>query len=206
MPDIVWLKSGLRDQDARVAQRDEPLAAGLRPIPALAHWLAADPATRGSQVWIGPDANVATLAPHLASLTLIALDMPKAADGRAYSQASLLRLRFGFRGELRAIGDVAIDQLGFLRRLGFDSVELAPRHNNDATLATIRRVLARFSDAYQGAVDEPLPAYRRHARPVTERDLAARSAPQVAHQVANQVAREVAHQVAPKVAPQVAHH
>ena len=177
MPDIVWLKNGLRDHDARVAQRDAPLPAGASAIPALATWLAGAPESRGSQVWVGPDANVAALAPHLASLTLIALDMPKAADGRAYSQASLLRLRYGYRGELRAIGDVAIDQLGFLRRLGFDSAELAPRHQNDATLATIRRVLARFSDAYQGAVDQPLPAYRRHARPVAERDLA----PHLAH-------------------------
>ena len=172
MPDIVWLKNGLRDHDPRVALREQPLAADAVAIAPLVTWLSADPATRGRQVWLAPDANVATLAPHLDALDLIALDMPKAADGRAYSQASLLRLRFGFRGELRAIGEVAIDQLGFLRRLGFDSAELAPRHQNDKTLATIRRVLARFSDAYQGAVDQPLPAYRRHVRPVTDAALA----------------------------------
>ena len=174
MSDIVWLKNGLRDHDARVAQRDQPIAANAAAIPSLTTWLATAPGSRGTELWLAPDANVATLAPHLASLTLIALDMPKAADGRAYSQASLLRLRYGFRGELRAIGDVAVDQLGFLRRLGFDSAELAPRHQNDTTLATIRRVLARFSDAYQGAVDEQLPAYRRHVRPVAQRDLAHR--------------------------------
>ena len=180
MSDIVWLKNGLRDHDARIAQRDQPVAADAAAIPALATWLATAPELRGTEVWLAPDANVATLAPHLGSLTLIALDMPKAADGRAYSQASLLRLRFGFRGELRAIGDVAIDQLGFLRRLGFDSAELAPRHQNDKTLATIRRVLARFSDAYQGSVDEPLPAVRRHVRPVAGRDRAPQAAPQPA--------------------------
>ena len=175
MPDIVWLANGLRDSDARIVQRDQPLTSGT-PIPGLNAWLGQPADQRVQHVWLAPDANVATLAPYLHALRLIALEFPKPGDGRAFSQASLLRLRYGFQGELRAVGDVAIDQLGFLRRLGFDSVELAPRHHNDATLATIRRVLARFSDAYQTSVDQPLPAYRRHARPAagptTRRDVA----------------------------------
>jgi uncharacterized protein (DUF934 family) len=174
MPDIVRLANGLRDEDARTAERGQPLATGAIPIPSLANWLALDPAQRPPQVWLAPDADLTVLATQLAGLQLIALDFPKSGDGRPYSLAALLRMRYGYRGELRAIGDVAIDQFNFLRRLGFDSVELAPRHVNATTLATIRRVLARFSDAYQGSVDEPLPAYRRHARPVRERELAHR--------------------------------
>ena len=164
MPDIVWLANGLRDSDARGVQRDEAPASDTA-IPGLNAWLGQPAHQRAPHVWLSPDANVAALAPYVQDLRLIALEFPKPGDGRAYSQASLLRLRYGFQGELRAVGDVAIDQLGFLRRLGFDSVELAPRHHNDTTLATIRRVLARFSDAYQSSVDQPLPSYRRHARP-----------------------------------------
>lgn len=162
MPDIVRLADGRREHDARALQRDN--GAPGASVPPLPVWLAASP--RPPAVWLAPDADVATLAPHLAGLHLIALDFPKAADGRAYSLAALLRLRHGYRGELRAVGDIALDQVGFLRRLGFDSIELAPRHADERSLATIRRVLARFSDAYQGSVDEPLPAYRRHARPL----------------------------------------
>jgi uncharacterized protein (DUF934 family) len=70
----------------------------------LAHWLES-PSTHA--VWLGPDDEVESLVPWLTSLPLIALDFPSFRDGRAYSQAYLLRSRFGWAGELRAIGDVS---------------------------------------------------------------------------------------------------
>ena len=70
------------------------------------------------------DRRVAELEPWLKDLSLIALVFPKFRDGRAYSQARLLRERYGYRGELRATGDVLRDQFQFLVRAGFDSFEV----------------------------------------------------------------------------------
>jgi uncharacterized protein (DUF934 family) len=65
---------------------------------------------------------------------LVALDFPKFADGRAFSLAQLLRQRFGFKGELRAIGDVLLDELALMLRCGFDSFEIV----NEPTLRALQ--------------------------------------------------------------------
>ena len=70
------------------------------------------------------DRKVAELAPWLDRVSLVALVFPKFRDGRAYSQARLLRERFGYRRELRATGDVLRDQFQFLLRAGFDAFEV----------------------------------------------------------------------------------
>ena len=66
---------------------------------------------------------VEDLAPHVGRLRLIVLEFPRFSDGRAYSQARLLRGRLGYRGELRATGGVLQDQIAFMLRCGFDSFE-----------------------------------------------------------------------------------
>lgn len=102
-------------------------------------------------------ANVADVAAELTAWALVALEFPKFSDGRAYSQARLLRERYGYRGELRAVGDVLRDQLFFMARSGFDAFELrADRSLEEALLA-----FNDFSDSYQPAADQPLPLYRR---------------------------------------------
>jgi uncharacterized protein (DUF934 family) len=102
-------------------------------------------------------ANVADLAEDLPVLEVVALEFPKFADGRAHSQARLLRERYGYRGELRAVGDVLRDQLLFMARNGFDAFELrADRSLEDALAA-----FGEFSESYQPAADQPLPLYRR---------------------------------------------
>ncbi|MFZ1642565.1 MAG: DUF934 domain-containing protein [Candidatus Contendobacter sp.] len=102
-------------------------------------------------------ANVADLAADLPVLALVALEFPKFADGRAYSQARLLRERYGYQGELRAVGDVLRDQLLFMARSGFDAFELrADRGLEDALEA-----FGEFSESYQPAADQPQPLYRR---------------------------------------------
>lgn len=111
-------------------------------------------------VWLSGSDEPDSIAPWVERLPLVAIDFPKFTDGRGYSLAYLLRSRYGYRGRLRAIGDVLPDQLFFMRRVGFD--EFALRADKD-----IRKALALlrpFSDAYQGSWDDPLPAYRRHAR------------------------------------------
>lgn len=90
-------------------------------------------------------------------LKLIAVNFPKFSDGRGYSIARLLRERFGYQNELRAIGDVLLDQLQFMKRCGFDSYAL--REDKDATKAA--RSLSFFSQGYQAATDTDMPLFRR---------------------------------------------
>ncbi len=95
----------------------------------------------------------------LDGVTRIDLHFPKFTDGRAYSQAFLLRRRLGFAGEIRATGDVLVDQLVQLQRAGFDSAVL--RHATDA--AVIARQFARFPAFYQGDAVTAQPLFARGA-------------------------------------------
>ena len=106
------------------------------------------------------DRRVAELAPGLGSLALVALHFPKFRDGRAYSQARLIRETHGFRGTLRATGDVLRDQFHFLTRAGFDSFEV--KKPADAKVFT--EVLARFSVYYQPGADGRASALRRRLK------------------------------------------
>jgi uncharacterized protein (DUF934 family) len=103
------------------------------------------------------DRRVAELAPWLGNLALVALVFPKFRDGRAYSQARLLRERYGFRGELRATGDVLRDQFQFLLRAGFDAFEV----KKPADARAFAEAAARFSVFYQPSADGRMPALRR---------------------------------------------
>jgi uncharacterized protein (DUF934 family) len=103
------------------------------------------------------DRPVAELAPLVDRLALVALVFPTFRDGRAYSQARLLRERYHFRGELRATGQVLRDQFLFLQRAGFDVFEV--KKQADA-LAFVEAV-SRFSVFYQPAADGQLTAFRR---------------------------------------------
>lgn len=77
---------------------------------------------------LNPDDAVEPLGPDIHRFDLIALDFPAFTDGRPYSAARLLRERFGYRGELRATGDVQRDQMAFMARCGFDAFEVADEH------------------------------------------------------------------------------
>jgi uncharacterized protein (DUF934 family) len=106
------------------------------------------------------DRKVAELAPWIDRLSLIALVFPKFKDGRAYSQARLLRERLGFRGELRATGDVLRDQFQFLLRAGFDAFEV----KKPADANVFAQAAARFSVFYQPSADGRPPALRRRVQ------------------------------------------
>ena len=93
------------------------------------------------------------LKAHVGRLKLIVLHFPKFTDGRAYSQARLLRERLGYRGELRATGAVFRDQLPFLLRCGFDSFESEQTGFGPA----LARARTLFSVVYQGAEDDRTP-------------------------------------------------
>lgn len=108
---------------------------------------------------IANDADLAELQASgaLQGAECIELQFPKFTDGRAYSQAVLLRRRYKFTGDLRATGDVLIDQLVHMHRSGFSSAVLAEGVAVDAA----ERQFTRFSAFYQGDVREPRPLFAR---------------------------------------------
>ncbi len=110
-------------------------------------------------VRLGNSVDVETLEADLPRIALLALQFPKWTDGRAYSQARLLRVRLGFAGELRATGEVLVDMLPLLQRTGFDAVQL--RH--DQSLDAARRALGFFAQHYQGDVSQPQPIFHTEA-------------------------------------------
>jgi uncharacterized protein (DUF934 family) len=110
-------------------------------------------------VWLAPDSEPGELAAFTSELKFIAVDFPAFKDGRGFSTAALLRRRYGFRGELRAIGDVLIDQLFYMRRVGFSSFALRVDQDPETAVTALRT----FTDVYQASVDQPLPYFRRRA-------------------------------------------
>ena len=108
-------------------------------------------------VWLEADADLAAIAPDLARLDVIAVRFASLTDGRGYSLARLLRERYGYRGELRAIGDVLRDQLYYLSRCGFDAFALRA----DQDLLQALSAFDDFSEAYQASVERPQPLFRR---------------------------------------------
>lgn len=110
------------------------------------------------------------IADDLNRLDLVALEFPTFKDGRAYSYARLLRDRYGYTKELRAVGNVLRDQFAFMQRCGFDAYEVA-----DACLADAwAQAQSEISEVYQPATDRRRPiAARRRQRPATRsRDAA----------------------------------
>ena len=110
---------------------------------------------------IANDAELAELVAGgaLEGVQRVELQFPKFTDGRAYSQALLLRRRHRFTGDICATGDVLIDQLVHMQRSGFTSAVLA----EGVDAAAAERQFARFSDFYQGDVIKPLPLFARDA-------------------------------------------
>ena len=118
------------------------------------------PQTMRAGVVVPNDVDIESLEADLPRLALIALQFPKWVDGRAYSQARLLRSRLRYRGEVRATGDVGIDQLVLMERTGFSSAVL--KEGKDP--ADAPRQFSRYADGfYQGDVHETQPLFARRA-------------------------------------------
>jgi uncharacterized protein (DUF934 family) len=128
------------------ARRDEVLAHAAR-----------NQTTLG--VWIEGHEDPAALADDVGKLALIAVNFPKFADGRGYSAAYLLRTRYGFTKELRAIGDILRDQLFYLKRVGFNAFAV----RTDKSIEDALNALNDFSETYQASVDQPVPLFRRRS-------------------------------------------
>ncbi|MES2054875.1 MAG: DUF934 domain-containing protein [Pseudomonadota bacterium] len=114
--------------------------------------------TNATAVRIEAGDDVRALIPHLGQIALVEISFPSFRDGRGYSAARILR-EAGYEGELRAQGDVLVDQLLYMRRCGFDS--FAPEAEIDAATATAS--LNRYPEFYQTAADRAVPVWKlRH--------------------------------------------
>jgi uncharacterized protein (DUF934 family) len=108
-------------------------------------------------VWLNGEDDPELLADDISTLPVVAVNFPQFADGRGYSIGRLLRERYRYSGELRAIGDVLRDQIFYLHRCGFNAFEVrADKSIEDALTA-----FQDFSDSYQSAIDQPSPLFRR---------------------------------------------
>jgi uncharacterized protein (DUF934 family) len=110
-------------------------------------------------VWLDASEGPEAIAGDLDKFAVIGVNFPKFTDGRSYSTARLLRERYGFQGEIRAIGDVLQDQLYFMKRCGIDAYALREDKDFTAALASLKD----FSESYQAATDQPQPLFRRRA-------------------------------------------
>lgn len=108
-------------------------------------------------IWLDSDQGPEEIAPDLQHFALVAINFPSFTDGRGYSYARLLRERYDYQGDVRAIGDVLQDQLQYMRRCGFSSFAIKEGKNIEAALAGLNTI----KGSYQAAVDEPVPYFRR---------------------------------------------
>ena len=150
----------------RLAENDDVATAGVpagRVIVPLAVWQVQRPqlASRAEAgmlgVWLTGGTDLAELAENLVALQLIAVDFPKFTDGRGYSIATQLRTRYGYTGELRAIGDVLCDQFFFMIRCGFSTLQPHEGRYNRAQIEAALTRLSYFS-ASPGRADGVSPA------------------------------------------------
>ncbi len=105
------------------------------------------------------DTEPEAFSEDLDQFSMIAIEFPKFADGRGYSLARILRERFGYKGELRAVGDVLRDQLLYLHRCGFNAFEV----REDRCAEDALKAFTEFSVTYQADVHQPRPIYHRRA-------------------------------------------
>lgn len=138
---------------------DAPLPDGRVIVP-LARWQAQRDAllARGDvAVCLAPGEEPELIANDLEHFELVAIEFPVFKDGRGYSYARELRRRYGFRGEVRAVGDVLQDQLFYMWRCGFNAFEVRADRDIEEALNGLKV----FSITYQGDVHDPNPIFRR---------------------------------------------
>ena len=115
-------------------------------------------------LWLASFERAEDIPDEVHRFPVIGVDIHKFTDGRGYTLAYRLRNQFGFRGELRAMGDILRDQLFYLKRVGFDSFSVrADKDVHDAL-----KGFGDFSISYQASTDNPQPLYRRSERGVTK--------------------------------------
>jgi uncharacterized protein (DUF934 family) len=130
-------------------------------IASLAQWLQLDEKS-GSAVQLEPGESPSPLYEFLQQIELVVIHFPVFTDGRGFSYGRELR-EHGYKGELRATGDVIRDQLTYLQRCGFDAFQMS----DDSTLEAAVASLDDFTEHYQASIDQPLPLFRRRTDSAT---------------------------------------
>ncbi|MHB0775472.1 DUF934 domain-containing protein [Halomonas sp. WWR20] len=155
------LKLGQPAEDTWFLSRDAEVLPEKRPaIVPLALWREAENSAQLAP-WLPSDSDLSVeLASRLEEAPLVAIDFPVFTDGRGYTLARLLRERFHYQGEVRAIGDVLVDQLYYMTRCGFDALAL----REDQQLDDAQRALSAFSISYQPGIDSDEPLFTRRLR------------------------------------------
>lgn len=108
-------------------------------------------------VWLNSNELPQSLGEDLHNLEVVALNFPIFSDGRSYTSARELRSNLGYKGEIRAVGDVLRDQLFYMSRCGFDAFLMREGQDLEKALAAFDD----FTDGYQVSVDKPIPLFRR---------------------------------------------
>lgn len=129
----------------------------------LSVWVAQKPQLKTRTdvgVWLDSDETADSIGEEANSLAVIGVNFPGFMDGRSFSTARLLRERYGYKGELRAVGNFIRDQLCYLRRCGVNAFAFA---NPETNLEVALKSLNDFNEYYQASVDQPLPLFRRRA-------------------------------------------
>ncbi|NMM43509.1 DUF934 domain-containing protein [Rhodospirillaceae bacterium KN72] len=161
---MALIKDGKQVSDQWLtADADTPVQPDIPTIVPFARFIAERDSLLRSQAEIGvklsPGDDVAALAGDLDRLKVIAVDFPAFTDGRAYSYARLLRQRYGYRGEIRATGNVLRDQYLFMLRAGIDAFEVTDK----TQISSWIDALEEFSHYYQKASDAAQPVWaKRH--------------------------------------------
>jgi len=148
---MALIKNGALTDDTFVdATELEQLPEGAV-IVSLEQWREHKDALAGREVGVRllSDQHPESIADDLEHFSVIALDFPTYRDGRAYSYARILRDRYGYKGELRAVGDVLLEQLHYMHRIGFDSFDVA----GDQPLEDWQAADADFNNWYQPTND-----------------------------------------------------
>jgi uncharacterized protein (DUF934 family) len=165
----IWRETGFIENDPWVIETDEVKATGdQKPLLTLDQLVAkADESNDvGFGVVIRPADDVLKLEPYLYRLEIVAVAFPAFNDGRAFSHASLLRQRLGYTNELRAVGDVLIDQVPLMLRVGIDSFAVT---NETAIRRLSEKRLPSIPHHYQPAVRDAEAgkgySWRRQAKP-----------------------------------------
>ena len=118
------------------------------------------PSPEGEVLRLEPTDDPASVADKLGHVVRIEVNFPKFGDGRGFSIARLLRDRYGYKGELRAVGHITRDHLFFMESVGFDAFELREGEDPHEALAAF----TDFSESYQASPARPQPLFRRRAQ------------------------------------------
>ena len=163
MPMLIKDSQIIEDSSLVIASGFEGQLSDKAAIVPLTYWLENKELLKNRTdigVWIDSHEAPEDLIEDLPGLPIIAINFPKFADGRGYSYARLLRERFNYQGEIRAIGDVLKDQLFYMKRCGFNAFSI----RDDRDIHSALESLNDFTISYQAGCDNPQPLFQQRAK------------------------------------------